>query len=154
MNLPKEKEKIKRALSRVDDVRIIFGMKGYIEQYDPNDKMAENYTPQRAKKIDIAKEKQKIIQAVEAAKDKGLLGGLKWFILLYDPEDTYSDLKMAPVASWEMSMPFGRKLTRKQFAEYLDRDLNDGEGVVFSMKQLKKELKRHSDERKKLWDAV
>lgn len=86
MNLKLEKEKIKRAFERVDDVRIIFGMKGYIEQYDPNDKMAENYTPQKAREIDIAKEKQKIIKTVEVAEDKGLLGGLKWFILLYDPE--------------------------------------------------------------------
>jgi len=51
MDLTVEKEKIKRAFEKVDDVRIIFGMKGYIEQYDPNDKMAENYTPQKAKKL-------------------------------------------------------------------------------------------------------
>jgi len=90
---------------------------------------------------------------VEEAKDKGLLGGLKWFILLYDPEDTHSDLKNAPIASWEMSMPFGRKLTRKQFAEYLYRDYDENDKGM-TIKQVKEELKRRSEERKKFWDDI
>jgi hypothetical protein len=82
MSLKKEKEKIKRALAWVDDVRIIFGMKGYIEQYDPNDKMAESYTPQKPKRIDIEREKVKILEVVNASEDKGLLGGLKVYSIV------------------------------------------------------------------------
>lgn len=153
MGLKKEKEKIKRALEWVDDVRIIFGMKGYIEQYDPNDKMAENYIPQKPKRIYIEKEKVKILEAVNASDDKGMLGGLKWFILLYDSKDTYSDLRDAPIANWELSMPFGRKLTRKQFKEMLDGRADD-DGEMYTIEQVKERLKEHRKERKKFWDEI
>ena len=153
MDLKLEKEKIKRALVKVDDVRIIFGISGYIDQYDSKDKMGWNYIPQRARKIDIAKEKEKIVKAVEAAKGKGLLGGLKWFVLLYDAKDTYDDLKTAPIASWEMSMPFGRKITRRQFEEHLRRAIED-DGPGYTMEEVKEHIKKHSEERKEFWDAI
>jgi hypothetical protein len=115
--------------------------------------MAEKYTPQKVRSIDIAKEREKIIKALEATKDKGLLGGLKWFVLLYDPDDTYSNLKEAPIASWEMSMPFGRKLTRKEFDEYMDINEDDDEERS-TMDEVKAHLKLHTAERKKFWDEV
>jgi hypothetical protein len=72
---------------------------------------------------------------------------------LYDSKDTYSDLKDAPIASWEVSMPFGRKLTRKQFKKVLD-DRADDDGEMYTIEQVKERLKGRSKERKKFWDEI
>lgn len=72
---------------------------------------------------------------------------------MYDSKDTYSDLKDAPIASWEVSMPFGRKLTRKQFKKVLD-DRADDDGEMYTIEQVKERLKGRSKERKKFWDEI
>jgi hypothetical protein len=50
-------------------------------------------------------------------------------------------------------MPFGRKLTRKQFKKVLD-DRADDDGEMYTIEQVKERLKGRSKERKKFWDEI